>query len=133
MKASTSPLASENPSRKETMPNEEQRSSIGKNSASNCLVAVAAMPQFIQSPFFRQPTHLKPNLQLLTTTATHVVGQLHSSIVSTADRFFNLLQIWASENPIVNKLLSFSCHLQSFRTQVLFYPSSFSFSCIIII
>lgn len=120
MNSSTSPLASKNSSRKETMSNEEQRSCSGKNSASNCLVAVAAMPQFIQSPFFRQPTHLKPNLQLLTTTATHVVGQLHSSIVSTADRFFTLLQIWASENPIVNKLFSFSCNPQSFRTQVIF-------------
>lgn len=120
MNSSTSPLASKNSSRKETMSNEEQRSCSGKTSASNCLVAVAAMPQFIQSPFFRQPTHLKPNLQLLTTTATHVVGQLHSSIVSTADRFFNLLQILASENPIVNKLKSFSCNPQSFRTQVIF-------------
>lgn len=114
MNASPSPSASKKPLREETMLNEEQRS-LARNSASNCLVA---MPQFIQSPFFRQTTHLKPNFHLLATTATHVVGQLHSAIVSTADRFFNLLQIWASENPIINKLLSFSCHLQSFRTQV---------------
>lgn len=90
----------------------EEQGHSSKKSSSNCLIIV---PEFTQSPFFKQPSKFKPQLQLLRTTASEVVAQLHNSILSTADKCSALLHVLASQNPLLSKLLSFSTHLQNFQ------------------
>ncbi|CAA3012405.1 ylmG homolog 2, chloroplastic [Olea europaea subsp. europaea] len=64
---------------------------------------------FHSAPFFRERSISKPNFQLFTTSVSHVVGEVHSSI----DKFFKWLHVFASQNAFVDKFLSFSYRLQS--------------------
>lgn len=84
---------------------------------------------FIQTlPFFRQPPQLKPNFRLLLTTkssAFHVVGQLHNSLLSSAHKFLTMLHNFALQNPLLSKLLSFSSHHLRSTSSSQVYPLSF--------
>ncbi|KAL2545132.1 YGGT family protein [Forsythia ovata] len=93
-------------------PSDEDQKCTAKNSPSKFMILPLSPPfSFIHSaPFFRKQSISKPNFQfqLLTTETSNVVRQVHSSIVSSADKFLKLLHVFASQNAFVDKFLSFT-------------------------
>lgn len=82
------------------------------NFVPNCALLLS-WPKFV--PFLgtsaKKPNFVAPNIV--------VIGELvHTSVVSAAEKCFGLLHSFASQNPLLKKLLSLPNEFQSFRHQV---------------
>ncbi|CAI9784950.1 unnamed protein product [Fraxinus pennsylvanica] len=92
-------------------PTDEDHKRTAKNSPSYFLILPLSSPfSFIHSaPFLRHQTISKPNFQSLAAATSNVIREVQSSI----DKFFKLLNVFASQNAFVDKFLSFSYRLPS--------------------
>lgn len=77
---------------------------------------VIASSPFSQTPFFSQQ-FFKPNPKLLAMAPVEVLHNFHKAITSTADQCLQFLHFSATQNPFLNKLLSFSSEFHNFQVQ----------------
>lgn len=92
--------------------NESSSSAETSNFVPSCTLLLSS-PKFM--PFMRtsdkKPNFVAPNIV--------VIGELvHSSVVSAAEKCFRLLQSFASQNPLLKKVLSLPNEFHSFYNQV---------------
>ncbi|KAM7507424.1 hypothetical protein LguiA_017877 [Lonicera macranthoides] len=126
MNSSSSSSSSSKKEDHKCMDMENNNNNNNKKLISNCVIA---LPFFSPPPFLHfSPSstttlfksHSKSNNNnknlhsLLTMEVSHIVHNLHNSIVSTADRCLGLFQILASQNPFLNKVFSLSADFRNF-------------------
>ncbi|KAH7523883.1 ylmG homolog protein 2, chloroplastic [Ziziphus jujuba] len=92
--------------------NESSSSAETSNFVPSCTLLLSS-PKFM--PFMRtsdkKPNFVAPNIV--------VIGELvHSSVVSAAEKCFRLLQSFASQNPLLKKVLSLPNEFHSFYNQI---------------
>lgn len=94
---------------------ENPKCRVNRSSVPNCIILSSAFSQTpFAHPFFR------PSLpkNLLPLPSPNIITHLHTSIISTADKFSAFIQSLASQNPLLQKFHSFSSQLHSFCHQV---------------
>ncbi|KAK3213254.1 hypothetical protein Dsin_017960 [Dipteronia sinensis] len=85
------------------------------NFVPNCIILSSA---FSQTPFvhpFLRPSVAKNMVPIV---SSNIITDLQNSIKSTADKFSRFFNSFASQNPVLQKLLSLSSEYQSFCYQV---------------
>lgn len=75
-----------------------------------------------QNPFLRT---LKPNLA----SQNSVIRELHSSLTSTAEKCLRFLHLFASENPILKRIDTFSSDFSRHLTQATLCLPAFIYPC----
>ncbi|TXG61788.1 hypothetical protein EZV62_013151 [Acer yangbiense] len=88
---------------------------VKNNFVPNCIILSSA---FSQTPFvhpFLRPYMAK---NLVPIVSSNIITDLQNSIKSTADKFSRFFHSFASQNPVLQKLLSLSSEYQSFCYQV---------------
>ncbi|GMY29069.1 ylmG homolog protein 2, chloroplastic [Fagus crenata] len=89
----------------------------------NCGMVSWAFTQTPLAPPFLRPSNSNSNSNSNSKPCNYVcpiiiLRDLQSSIMSTADKCFRFLHLFASENPVLNKLLSLSSEFHAFRKQI---------------
>ena len=85
----------------------------------NCGMVSWAFTQTPLAPPFLRPSNSNSNSKPCNYVCPIIIlRDLQSSIMSTADKCFRFLHLFASENPVLNKLLSLSSEFHAFRKQV---------------
>lgn len=91
----------------------------------NCGVfswAFTQTPLAVAPPFLR-PFNSKPSNNYVCPNPNTILRDIQTSIMSTTDKCFKLLHLFASENPVLKKLLSWSSEFHTIRKQVRNSPS----------
>ncbi|KAJ0090745.1 hypothetical protein Patl1_13767 [Pistacia atlantica] len=94
---------------------ENPKCGVNYNSVPNCIIL---SPAFSQTPFAHP--FFRPSLpkNLLPLPSPNIITHLHTSIISSADKFSAFIQSLASQNPLLQKFQSFPSQLHSFCHQV---------------
>ncbi|KAL5559542.1 hypothetical protein UlMin_035753 [Ulmus minor] len=106
------------------LPNEassaENSKAAAANLVPNCALLLSSSAKFV--PFLRPPSNKKLN-NLASPNVVAIGELLQTSISSVADNFLKFLHSFASENPLLQKVLSLHSEFNSFCHQVRFRNS----------